>query len=136
MSIFDRMLEAIESLLNWSMEGPEDPDEAFAAKIDEFEVTVKEGHEQVAAFAATIHCQQGELSQLEQLEREDAGTGNSSEGFAARIGQKKAEIAENRETYEKLQRTLKGLEEQLETARGRQETLRMEGFLKGRDGNG
>ncbi len=133
MSIFDRMLEAIESLLNWSMEGPEDPDEAFAAKIDEFEVTVKEGHEQVGAFAATIHCQQGELS---QLERETAETGNPSEGLAARIAEKKGEIAENLETYEKLQRTLKGLEEQLETARNKQETLRMESFLKGRDGHG
>jgi len=130
------MLEAIESLLNWSMEGPEDPDEAFAAKIDEFEVTVKEGHEQVAAFAATIHCQQGELAQLEQLEREGAGIGNSSERGAARIAEKKQEISENRETYDKLQGTLRGLEEQLETARGRQETLRVEGFLKGRDGHG
>ena len=133
MSIFDRMLEAIESLLNWSMEGQEDPDEAFAAKIDEFEVTVKEGHEQVAAFAATIHCQRGELAQLEQ---EGGGTGNSSERLSARIAEKKREIAENRETYEKLQRTLKGLEEQLETARRRQETLRVQGFLKGRDGHG
>ena len=133
MSIFDRMLAAMESLLNWSMEGPEDRDEAFVAKIDEFEATVKEGHEQVAAFAATIHCQQGELV---QLERETAGIGNPSQGLAARIAAKKRDIAENRETYEKLQRTLKGLEEQLETARRRQETLRVQGFLKGRDGHG
>jgi phage shock protein A len=131
--IFDRMLEAIESLLNWSMEGPEDPDTGFDAKIDEFAVTVKEGHEQVAAFAATIHCQQGELALLEQAA---AGTGPSSATGQAEIAAKRQEILENRETYDKLQQTLKGLETQLETARRKQESLRMEGFLKGRDGDG
>ena len=133
MHIFDRMLEAIESLLNWSMEGPEDPDEAFAAKIDEFEVTVKEGREQVAAFAATIHCQQGELAQLEQ---EASGASRSSGRLKDKISAKRRDILENRETYEKLQRTLQGLKEQLEAARGKQESRRMKGFLKGHDGNG
>ncbi len=130
MSLLERILEAAESCLNWSMGDQSIPEDQVEAKIKEFEHMVQEGQEQVATYAAGIHCLSEQLQQLEQTEMPDTGR------HFQLITEKREELAQSKQVYKRLKKTLRQLDEQLATAKRKQDDLTTRALLKGRNEDG
>ena len=131
MPLLERILEAAESCLNWSMEDRSMPQAQFESKIKEFEHTIQQGREQVAAYAAGIHCLSEQLLQLERTEF----ISDTDRRFKL-MTEKREELAQGKQVYKRLEKTLQQLEEQLAAAKRQQDDLNTRSLLKGRNEDG
>jgi chromosome segregation ATPase len=117
------MQKAAESCLIWSIGESSAAQDDLDMHIKEFEQTIDHAQQQIAAYAAGIHCLKEQLEQIK----------NSPDHSTAQIKAKQQEITQSTQVYEQLEQLLKTLKQKLSLAREKQTSIETSALLKGQE---